>query len=110
MKSDLSKNETREYELLDTLTEEFNSFVTIIPLHLRETFKEKISKSGKGFRHFYTSEKVKRFEKLINPRQNKKTEKEQNAKNEPKKRRKFLKRSKYKRLKRKQLKKSVSIV
>ena len=31
MKDDLRKNESREYELLNKLTDEYNSFVTLIP-------------------------------------------------------------------------------
>ena len=79
-------------------------FVTIPP-HLRECFKEKFTKRGRGFKQYYTSEKVKRFERIVNPRQNnKKITKSKPSETEPKKRRKFLKRSKYKRVKRQQLK------
>ena len=75
MKIDLERNESKEQELFDNLMRDYNFFVCIIPPHLRDFFKEKVAKRGQGFRKYYTSEKVKRFGRLIDPRQNKKTSK-----------------------------------
>ena len=67
MKIDLERNETKEQELLDNLMRDYNFFVCIIPPHLRDFFKEKVAKRGQGFRKYYTSEKVKRFGRLVDP-------------------------------------------
>ena len=72
MNEDLKKNVTKENELLEQLTNDYNALIVTIPPHLRECFKEKFTKRGRGFKQCYTSEKVKRFERIVNPRQNNK--------------------------------------
>ena len=88
MNEDLKKNVTKENELLEqlTITNDYNALIVTIPPHLRECFKEKFTKRGRGFKQYYTSEKVKRFERIVNPRQNnKKITKSKPSETEPKK-------------------------
>ena len=55
MNTDLKKNETKEKELLEQLTNDYNALIVIFPPHLRECFKEKIAKRGQGFKKYYTA-------------------------------------------------------
>ena len=97
---------------LENMATQYNLLIVCTPDHLQEELKAKVIERGKGFKAFFTSQKLDRYEsikKQKNPQKN--TQNAQNPeKNNKTTKRKWIKRSQYQRLSRKKNKANITMV